>query len=120
MMILTTAPARRTDKEQGALCPAYQRSAGTYGLVMYTLVACHMPTCYVECAGRLFCNLKGLNAKQGDRLRIHVMSLGSQVRLIPLLPCTARPPKHALHSPIFLSVRGSPAVFSIRISFVVA
>ena len=48
--------------------------------VTHILAPCHMLTCCMHRAGRLFCNLKGLNAKQGDRLRVHVMSLGSQVR----------------------------------------
>ena len=41
---------------------------------------CRCLTHTMDRAGRLFCNLKGLDAKQGDRLRIHVMTLGSQVR----------------------------------------
>lgn len=45
-------------------------------------------------AGRIYCNLKGLNAKQGERVRLYVMSLGTEAR------CTSFPTINSVHGHI--------------------
>ena len=57
-----------------------------------------MPWCV---AGRIFCNLKGLSAVQGDRVRFYIMSLGDEVRMkrptASLSMLTAGMEKHSEH-----------------------
>ena len=63
-------------------------------------------------AGRLFCNLHGLDAEQGDRLRVYVMTLGSTVRRGPaplLMHCVAGAVMNGTTVPSFCPTSGERA-----------